>query len=110
MKRFVYLSLFLAGMFFASSNVAIAQNQDTKAKTACCQKAAAGANMKNPNCPMAAKSNCIKTNCPKDCPMAGKKECPMATGKNCSKANSPMKKGTANNKKASIPEAEAKMK
>jgi|GEM_PF-2389709 len=110
MKKLFYVMLLAAGMSFAASNVTIAQNQNTKVKAGCCQKAAANANMKSANCPMAAKNGCPKANCPKDCPMAGKKDCPKAAGKSCPKANCPMKQGTTAGKKTGSPVAEAKVK
>jgi hypothetical protein len=91
----------MAGVSFIAPVTSVAQ--DTKAKAACCQKAAAGTNTKSANCPMADKEK-AKANCPmaekKNCPMAGKKECTKA-GKDCPKANCPMKNGSTVKKSAS---------
>jgi len=98
MKKLFYILVFMAGVSFMAPDTAIAQ--ETKAKSACCKKATADADVKSADCPMAAKEK-AKADCPmaakKDCPMAGKKECPKA-GKDCKNANCPMKNGTAGKK------------
>lgn len=106
MKKLFYILVFIAGVSFIASNTAFAQ--DTKAKAACCQKAAAGKDMKSANCPMADKT---KANCPmgdkKNCPMAEKKDCPKA-GKDCPKANCPMKNGAKKSAAKTGPVAQLK--
>lgn len=100
MKKLFYILVFMAGVSFMVPNTTIAQ--ETKAKSACCQKATADAGVKSADCPMAAKEK-AKANCPmaekKGCSMAEKKECQKA-GKDCKNANCPMKKGSAGKKVA----------